>query len=466
METIIQQITLKLVEKINKKAFSEELSDLDNLAAELFEDCAEYARLMLQEIIRVRNLQLREDKQFRKEEGLVLKEKDRPRQLLTKLGMIYWERDYYYDKTKARYVTPLDHMLGIRGYERIGDEVSAQLLKRATEVSYAKSSDIVTGGVVSRQSIHNHILKTDVPEKQPKINKKAVKKLHIYADEDHVHMQKEGKERGKKNQIVPLVTVTEGIKAVGSRRNRTIEAVHFVDEEQSPKKLWKSVEGYIAKAYDVEEIEKIYIHGDGGKWIQNGLETFANVVHVMDGYHFFKSLKEISKKCSKSNLKVVILNAIAKDDRIKADKLIKGLAGDGEDILKFGRYLLGNWESIRNLILLDIPGSCTEGQVSHVLSERFSRNPMGWSKEGLGKLSKLRVYRINGGKLSGKELKKKVAESYSEYAERFISERIEGATDWSIFEIDKPIMNGSFGTQALIRAYGANHGVLGRNILS
>lgn len=113
METIIQQITLKLVEKINKKAFSEELSDLDNLAAELFEDCAEYARLMLQEIIRVRNLQLREDKQFRKEEGLVLKEKDRPRQLLTKLGMIYWERDYYYDKTKARYVTPLDHMLGI-----------------------------------------------------------------------------------------------------------------------------------------------------------------------------------------------------------------------------------------------------------------------------------------------------------------------------------------------------------------
>ena len=163
---------------------------------------------------------------------------------------------------------------------------------------------------------------------------------------------------------------------------------------------------------------------------------------------------------------MVILNAIAKDDRIKADKLIKGLAGDGEDILKFGRYLLGNWESIRNLILLDIPGSCTEGQVSHVLSERFSRNPMGWSKEGLGKLSKLRVYRINGGKLSGKELKKKVAESYSEYAERFISERIEGATDWSIFEIDKPIMNGSFGTQALIRAYGADHGVLGRNILS
>ena len=99
MENIIQQIAFELVEKINKKAFSEELSDLDKLAAELFEDCAESARLMLQEIIRIRNCRFREDKQFRKHEGLVLKEKNRPRQLLTKLGTIQWERDYFYDKS-------------------------------------------------------------------------------------------------------------------------------------------------------------------------------------------------------------------------------------------------------------------------------------------------------------------------------------------------------------------------------
>ena len=41
---------------------------------------------------------------------------------------------------------------------------------------------------------------------------------------------------------------------------------------------------------------------------------------------------------------------------------------------------------------LDIPGSCTEGQISHVLSERFSQDPMGWSEECLGKLSQARVY--------------------------------------------------------------------------
>ena len=465
MENIIQQIAIELVEKINKKAFSEKLTDLDKLAAEIFEDCTDYARLMMQEVIRIRNLQFREDKAFRKQEGLVLKEKDRPRQILTKLGLIEWDRDYYYDKVKERYVFPLDYMLGIRKYERIGDEVTAQLLNRATEVSFAKSAEIVTGGAVSRQSVHNHIIKANIPDKQPETENKPVKELHVYADEDHVHMQRPEKKRGKQNQIVPLVTVTEGTKAVGSRRNRTIEPMHFVDENQSSKMLWKSVEGYMARAYDVEKIEKIYVHGDGGRWIRNGLETFPNVVHVMDGYHFFKELKALAREFPERNVKVAIVNALAKDDRKRADIFIQELAEEDAEILKFGKYLFGNWEYIRNLIILDIPGSCTEGQVSHVLSERFSRNPMGWSKAGLGKLSKLRVYNINGGKLTGKDIKEEPTERYSEYADRFIKESTAGVTDWSIFEDEQTIMDVNSGTQILLRRYGTDHGILGGNIL-
>lgn len=467
MENIIQQITLELVEKINEKAFSKELTDLDRLAADLFEDCTEYAKLMVQEVIRIRNLQFREDKAFRKQEGLVLKEKERPRQILTKLGMIEWNRDYYYDKAEESYVFPLDHMLGIRQYERIGDEVTAQMLNRATEVSYAKSADIVTGGAVSRQSVHNHILKADIPEKQPEVERKEIKQLHIYADEDHVHMQKPGKERGKQNQIVPLVTVTEGTLSIGSRRNKTIEPMHFVDEEQSAKELWKSVEGYLARAYDVEQIEEIYIHADGGKWVKNGLESFPNVIHVMDGYHFFKELRSLARKFPQRNVRVAILNALTKDDRRKADMFIQELAREDEVVLKFGTYLFGNWEEIRNLITLDIPGSCTEGQVSHVLSERFSRNPMGWSKAGLGKLSKLRVYCCNGGRLTAEDLKRMPEkESYSKYADRFINENIRNAYDWTIFDSEPFIMDGNSGTQTAMKYYGVDHGIAGLNTLS
>ena len=118
-------------------------------------------------IIRSFNEEIRNDKETRKELGLVIKEKDRPRQLLTHLGTICFERDYFYDRNAEEYVTPLDRVLGIEKRERIGGSVKAAMIAQATDSSYAKSSAIVTGGQVSRQTVHDQILKMDVPEVQP-----------------------------------------------------------------------------------------------------------------------------------------------------------------------------------------------------------------------------------------------------------------------------------------------------------
>jgi hypothetical protein len=467
MENSIQQITIKLVKEITEKAFSGQLSDLDSLAAQIFEDCTDAAKNILQEVIHIRNMELRNDKAFRKREGLVIKEKDRPREILTKLGVIKWERDYYYDRMDREYRFPLDHMLGIRKYERIGDEVGAELLNRAAEVSYAKSADIVTGGNVSRQSVRNLLLKANIPEKQPYEQDRSVSTLHIYADEDHVHMQKRGKKQGKQNRENPLVVVTEGTENIGSRRTRTVRPMYFVDEDQSSKHLWNSVEGYIEKAYKIEDLKEIYIHADGGQWIKNGLETFPRVIHVMDGYHFHKELRKLAKRHPDRNVRIVIENALKNNDRRKADSFLQELVEEDEESKRFGTYLFGHWEEIRNLLTLDIPGSCTEGQVSHILSERFSRDPMGWSREGLGKLSKLRVYRCNGEELTGKDMKPgEQRERYAEYADRYIAEAASGCPDWSIFDAPIYVTDENSGAQHMLEVLGRDYSVLGRNTLS
>lgn len=440
-----------------------EFKDLDVAADEILKDCREISIKMLQEIIRQMNEDFREDKVMRRELGLVIKEKDRPRSLLTTLGQIDFARDYFYDKGNEEYISVLDHALGIEKYERIGGTVAAALVSEAAEVSYAKAASTVTGGAVSRQTVRNQILKVNVPEVQPPEEKRIVKELHVYADEDHVHMQKPGKAKGKQSRIVPLVTVTEGMQEESKGRNRTIHPMHFTSERFDTKELWKSSEGYIGKTYDLEKLEKIYVHGDGGQWIRNGLDAFTQTVHVADEFHFRKALKKVCSILPNRNIKISIENALRQNDHRKADKFIQELLKEPlteketKAVCEFAGYLFRFWDEIRIRITEDIPGSCTEGLISHVLSERISRDPLGWSKEGLGKVVSIRVYLKNGGKLTKEAFRQGPSERperYSEYADRLIEEHLWGAEDFSIFETEPAIMDGASGTQQLIKRYG------------
>ena len=152
MDTIIQQIALELVEKITKIAFETKISDIDALASDVLVECKTAARSIIETISDECNHQIRDDKAGRKALGLVLKEKNRKRSLLTELGELHLQRDYYYDNRSGCYVCPLDDVLGIRKYERIGDNISAKLVTEAAETSYARSAQIVTDGAVSRQT--------------------------------------------------------------------------------------------------------------------------------------------------------------------------------------------------------------------------------------------------------------------------------------------------------------------------
>lgn len=471
MDNIIQQISEKLTKKILEKAYSGGICDIDLLSSSVLEDCKSAARDILEAIVSDLNIKIREDKPSRKARGLILKEKNRERSLLTEIGRLDLPRDYYYDKKEEKYEYLLDRVIGLQGYERISAGVMAKLVSVATEVSYAKSAETVTGGQLSRQCVRECILKLGAIEKrpQPYEPKRKVKELHLFADEDHVHMQREGRAKGKKSRMVPLVTVTEGVEEESKGRNRTINAMHFVDENFDTKALWKSVEGYIGASYDIESIEKIYIHADGGKWITNGLESFSNVTRVMDGFHLEKRLKEVSRKFPGSNLRQRIKAAIERGDRKKLDMLMQEMYARSQDkkqieyTTKLGGYLTENFEEIRNRLKSDTVGSCTEGQVSHILSTRFSRNPMGWSEEGLGKLSKQRVYIKNKGKIEASDFKKKEksgGDSYREYADRIIEEACRGAKDFSIFEKQGPIFDGASGTQMAIRHMGMNRNIL------
>lgn len=442
METIIQQIALDLASTITKKALEGGLSDIDQLSSDVLNDCKAAARRILEAIVQEMNVQIRNSKAERKEAGLTLHEKNRSRQLYTELGLLDLKRDYYYNKQQECYETPMDDMLGIRAYERVGAGVSAKLLTLATDVSYAKSVEYATAGEVSRQTVHNIIKKAPHLEKMPNEEHKKVEAIHIYADEDHVHMQRPNKEKGKRGAIVPLITVTEGIVAKSKTRKATINPMHFTDEKLSTKNLWDTVGGYLLKAYDMEACPKVYIYGDGGNWIQKGLEEIPNAVYVMDGYHFEKALKATVRNFPGQNCREKIHQAIQNNDSKKASAIVEEMinTSSNESIKRttqeFKTYMMHNWEGIVNRNLTGVTGSCTEAQISHVLAKRFSRNPLGWSDACLGKLASTRLYKLNGGEITRERIKCRTMqeESYREYAKEYLRGCIGQTFDWSVFE--------------------------------
>ena len=84
----ILQFAIDLAMKICQRAENGEIRDLDVMAEAVLGDCREASIQVMGELIRNMNEGFREDKQTRKDLGLIIKEKDRSRSLLTALGQI------------------------------------------------------------------------------------------------------------------------------------------------------------------------------------------------------------------------------------------------------------------------------------------------------------------------------------------------------------------------------------------
>lgn len=171
--------------------------------------------------------------------------------------------------------------------------------------------------------------------------------------------------------------------------------------------------------------------------------------------HMKKQIREDKESRKKLGL------AIKEKDRNSVDNILQELLSDETDkdriekIKAFGTHLNLNWGSITNRYEDKMTGSCTEPQVSHVLSKRFSRNPMGWSEATLGKLTGIRVYLKNGDKIKAEHIKPHKRETkYREYADKIVKDVMKEGLDWSVFDVQSPIFNTESGPQIRIHGFG------------
>lgn len=464
VETIIQQIGTDFIEKVLENLRNSEIVSIGNTAQQLFYIAKLSTLEILVAVIEQMDMALVEANRERKTDGLRIKQRNVSRALLTDLGELRYKRTYFEAKGGERYYL-LDYLIGVEAYERLSKELCANLVQHAADKSMEKAAKDV-GAAVSRQTINNKVLSLKQVAVDGVRVEQTPKELHIFADEDHVHM------RSGRGAIVPLLTVTEGIDTT-TNRHKTINAVHFKGYGIKNDNFFENVSSFLNEKYDMDKTERVYVHADGGAWIQAAKDWFPNVRFVMDGYHLQKRLKRIAGLKGAAPYMRSLKKAIEKDDfeqfvrccaRIDAMQDDKGREVLGDNI----NFIQNNWEAIVLRMKGDVCGSCTEPLVSHVLSARLSRNPLAWSEHGIRQMAMVRVYVKNGGVICASDVRvsrketdlksdseafKKGFSKYRAYADKQIGAFLKNKIDWSMFERSNTRTGKIDGTRMLIKAY-------------
>jgi len=465
----IQQIAVKAVEEILKtiqetglnnvgKAVSALAPIASRMTLEIIETCIEK---MDHSLVNAAKVQRRKD-------GITVKERAVERTVTTELGELHYKRTYF-AMPDGSYAYILDHLIGVEAYERFSKELIAEVLEAATVKSYQYAIDS-TKKELSRQTVHNRLVALDDLVMPVERAEKTPETLDIFADEDHVHLTPKGK------AIVPLVTITEGMDTSNPKRHKTIHPIHIAAFGMTAEAFRENVNAVLTERYDLDHVKQINVHGDGAPWIEALQQLISHSRPVLDGYHLEKELRSFLRLEGAKQYASAIRQAMKKEDGYEAFKgycesiFQRQTTEKGrENVRDFVAYCANRWSAIVVRMNKETCGSCTEPQVSHVLSDRLSRNPIAWSKNGLNRMTMLITYTKNGGKVRGEDVRVRVNSetrsgfsedgyaTYRDYANKQADEVLKAKHDWSIFEHESTSLGKVDWIYLLHKSLGSRH---------
>ena len=326
------------------------------------------------------------------------------RTLITTVGDAVFEQTLFRDRESREYRYLLSEMVGLEPHERFSEAAEAEILKEAVKTSYKEAASVLPcESGITKTTVMNkvHALAERFPADKPE-EKKHCKYLFVEADEDHIAEQHGKGSRERNGSFISRVAyVYDGVEKVCEGR-KELKGVHYeaglYEGSAGIEEFWRTVGRYIRKHYETSEIERIYVSGDGASWIKAATEYIPESVFVLDRFHLMKYINRASgqmldeKELCKSELYRMLQGNHRKEFTEYTDRMAAS-AENEETVLELKNYVLNNWEAIQ-LMLHDqnINGCSAEGHVSHLLSDRMSSRPMGWSRRGADRMSKLRAY--------------------------------------------------------------------------
>jgi len=336
------------------------------------------------------------------------------RTIITSVGDVSFDCTYYKNRIDGSYHYLLEEVMHLDKHERMSEAAEVLLLIEALKTSYEEATKVLP----SKQKITKttvmekvHSIAEEIPVKAPD-QKKNCEYLYIEADEDHVAEQhgKGSSENGSFISKLAYIYEDKTDSMIAKNRKDLVNIHYFAGyypENKGTEKLWTNVREYIENNYNIESIKNIYISGDGAQWIKSGTNYIEKTLFCADKYHLMKYINAAAnqmldeKNIVKENL-WHLLHSKKKDAKQNFDEYtleMRASAENTDTIDELRTYVIGNWAAVRRTLKnKKVKGCSAESHVSHVLSDRLSSRPMGWSQTGADRMSKLRCYEKNYGR--------------------------------------------------------------------
>jgi len=395
------------MEKIDE--FKEKLKeDLGGWEEKIFGFACDLARTLAKEVLEELDNELMQEKN----EGMkVVAYKEH--WLTTIFGDIRIKRRLYRDKGgNHRFL--LDEKMGLDKGSHVSPKMKELAILASTRYTFREveqSIKAIFPWGVSHTTIHNlsgKVADSYIAEEErevsalfedgviPESNDKVVPYLIVEADGVNIALQREKERRTE----VKVGIAYEGWQEISKERYKLKEKSVY-SSIMSGDRFWQGFSLTLAKKYDLSQIGKVIVGGDGASWVKAGAELLGGL-YELDRFHLKRALHQgLDKELAAKVYEFCIIGEIDKVDRLLIEAQEKADDDKAKEIMRLRGYLMENCYGLRDY-RLEVKSDglrglgAIEGNVDKLIADRMKKRGMSWTKRGADRMARLISLRERG----------------------------------------------------------------------
>ena len=327
--------------------------------------------------------------------------------LTTIFGDIRIRRRLYRDKG-GDYRFLLDEKMGFEKGSHVNPEMKKLAVLGSTRYTFREVEQNIKAIFpwgISHTTVHNlasKVADSYIAEEEKEVNAlfedgvipeskdKAVSHLMVEADGVSVALQRE-----KERKVEVKVGIAhEGWRKISKERYKLKEKSVY-SGIMSGGRFWEGFSLTLAKKYDLSQIGKIIVGGDGAPWVKRGADMLGGL-YELDRFHLKRALHRglDSDSLVAEVYQACIIGEIDKVDRLLTGAQEKADGDEAKEIMKLRGYLMENCYGLRDYrLVVDGDGlrglGAIEGNVDKLIADRMKKRGMSWTRRGADRMARL-----------------------------------------------------------------------------